>query len=182
MLLKWRTASLYIKNPSFTITLVWDWNLPLENLRDAKFCCHIPQPIAVHTGREHKPELHILYVDSFATDWYRFYSAQSGAQKMPCVHMHPGFASGDWTLCTQWAVPAECDTVAAWNVVYQDFISHSIRTLAWFLPEAARFSKTSLENLPEVHASLIIPKKVVACSLPIFFIILRIRDACRSTE
>ena len=100
---------------------------------------------------------------------------------MYCVHTHPGFASGDRTFRAKRAVPAERDTFAAWNVEYQDFIYHSIRTLAWFLPEAARFSETSPENLPEVHASLIIPKNVVAHSLPIFSIILRIRDACGST-
>ena len=53
--------------------------------------------------------------------------------------------------------------------------------LAWFLPEATRFSETSSENLPEIHTSLIIiHKNVVAYSLPIFN--LRIRDACGSTD
>ena len=96
---------------------------------------------------------------------------------MYCVHTHPGLASGDRTFRAKRAVPAERDTVAAWNVVYQDFIYHSIRTLAWFLPEAARFSETSSENLLEVYSLLIMWRNFLVYTFSIL-IILCIRDAC----
>ena len=75
---------------------------------------------------------------------------------MCCVHTHPGFMSSNRIFRAKRVVPAERNKFAAWNVEYQDFICHSIRSLAWFLPEAARFSETSSENLPKVHTSFII--------------------------
>ena len=99
---------------------------------------------------------------------YKFYKAQSRAQKMCCVHTHPSFTSGDWTFQARRAVPAERDTVAAWNVVHQDFIYHSIRTLAWFLPVAVHFSETSLENLPEVYSLLITGRNFCAYTFSVF--------------
>ena len=87
---------------------------------------------------------------------------------MFCVHTDPGFASGDRTFRAKRAVPAERDTVAAWNVVYQDFIHHSIRTLAWFLPEATDFSGMSSENLPEVYSLLITRRNFGRIRFPFF--------------
>ena len=78
-----------------------------------------------------------------------------GHKKCSVFIRTPGFASGDRTFRAKRAVPAECDTVTACNVVYQDFIYHSIRMLAWFLPEAAHFSETNFENLSEVDSLLI---------------------------
>ena len=43
------------------------------------------------------------------------------------VPMWPGSTSGNDTICAQRAVPTERNTVAARNVVYQDFIHCSLR-------------------------------------------------------
>ena len=71
-------------------------------------------------------------------------------------------------------------TVAAWNVVYEHFIYHSIRTLAWFClwpfisPRWAR----------KIHWKFIrfwLRRGIFVRILFRFLIILRIRDACGST-
>ena len=80
MLLTQRTASLYIRNPSFTITLVCDWNLPLGNLPDAKFLSH-SQLLAAHTGKS-VLVLHYRPIPMLQTGIYRFYEAQCGQKNV----------------------------------------------------------------------------------------------------
>ena len=48
------------------------------------------------------------------------------------------------------------------------YTHHSIRTLAWFLSEAARFSEMSSENLLEVYSLLIIRRNFWGYTFSVF--------------
>ena len=184
MFLTERTVSLYIRNPSFAITLVCDWNLPLGNLWDAKFCCHIPQPI--HTcscARRSWTQQNKYYIYCrpipVLQNGIGFIRLRVWHKKC-CVYTHLGFTSGDRTFRAQWAVPAECDTVAAWNVVYQDFISHSTYKNASMVFAGGRLLlQDELGKLTGSPRFVNYTKYLVARSL---LIILCIRDTCGLTE